>query len=133
VVTNDWMLLERARTIADGIVEPDGHTLAIQTVVVAMAQLSVNRRDIKLLERAYSLAESITSQNDKASSLQDIVCGYVALGKIRRARQIAMEQLDDGDKALTFATILQTGSPGNAGLRIDHRDTRRRRVTVALQ
>jgi hypothetical protein len=82
----------------------------MQALVSALAQAGAARKDAALFEQARKVAESITDPYLKGTALQALAAELAAAGQIRSARQLAQRQVDDGDKALTVAIILQRAS-----------------------
>ena len=118
-------LFEQARQVANSITDGDAKARALQALAVAWAQAGDTKQAASLLEQARQVANTITVPEDKASALGDLAAAWAqaqaealqavagrlaALGNIRGARKAALEQPDDGQKALTLATVLQRAS-----------------------
>jgi hypothetical protein len=82
----------------------------LQALASALAQAGGANQDEALFQQARQVAEAITYPGSKAVALQALAGELAAVGKIRSAHQIAQEQVDDGQKALTLAIILQRAS-----------------------
>ena len=108
--SKDAALLEQARQVANSITDPYAKARALKDLAAARAQAGDTKQAAALFEQAHQVANSIPNQSDKAAALQAIAGELAALGHIRTARQIALQQVDDGQKALTLATVLQRAS-----------------------
>lgn len=108
VVTRSTELFRQAIEIAKGINYPNYQADALGAITRAMAKVAVVKQDAGLLNQAIEISKGIDNPNLQATALSAIAEAAVKVKKLRLARDTALMNRDNNDKAIALSLVLKT-------------------------